>query len=48
MGPIGCPETSVRSYHSTLCNMPEERRSHISNTIINLDIQRTVHRDIFV
>jgi hypothetical protein len=26
MGPIGCPETSVRNYHSTLCKIPEERR----------------------
>jgi hypothetical protein len=24
MGPIGCPETSVQNYHSTLCNIPEE------------------------
>ena len=28
MGPIGCPETSVKYYHSTLRNIPEERRSH--------------------
>jgi hypothetical protein len=27
MGPIGCPETSVRNYHSTLRIIPEERRS---------------------
>ena len=27
MGPTGCPETSVRNYHYTLCNIPEERRS---------------------
>ena len=27
--PIGCPETSVRNYHSTLRNIPEEHRSHI-------------------
>jgi hypothetical protein len=27
MGPIGCPETSVHNYHSTLYNTPEERRS---------------------
>jgi hypothetical protein len=26
MGPIGCPETSVKDYHSTLRNIPEERR----------------------
>jgi hypothetical protein len=30
MGPIGCPETSVQNYHSTLCNIPEERRSHLN------------------
>jgi hypothetical protein len=29
MGPIGCPETSVQNYHSTLHNIPEERRSHL-------------------
>jgi hypothetical protein len=28
MGPIRCPETSVKHYHSTLRNTPEERRSH--------------------
>jgi len=27
MGPIGCPETSVINYQSTLRNIPEERRS---------------------
>ena len=26
--PIGCPETSVRSYHRALRNTPEERRFH--------------------
>ena len=29
MGPIGCPETSVTDYQSTLRKTPEERRSHI-------------------
>jgi hypothetical protein len=28
MGPIRCPETSVKDYHSTLCYTPEECRSH--------------------
>jgi hypothetical protein len=28
MGPISCPETSVKVYHSTLRNIPKERRSH--------------------
>jgi hypothetical protein len=27
MGPIGSPETSVQNYHSTLRNIPEERRA---------------------
>jgi len=28
LGPIGCPETSVSNYKSTLCNLPEEQRSY--------------------
>ena len=28
IGPIVCSETSARSYHSRLCKVPEERRSH--------------------
>jgi hypothetical protein len=28
IGPIGCPETAVQYYHSTLCNIAQERRSH--------------------
>jgi hypothetical protein len=27
--PTGCPETSVQNYHCTLCNIPEERNSHL-------------------
>jgi hypothetical protein len=27
-GPIHCSETSVNNYHTTLRNIPEERRSH--------------------
>jgi hypothetical protein len=27
MGPIGCPQTSVRNYHYTLPNRPEQRSS---------------------
>ena len=27
--PMGCPETSVRNYHSTLANNPEKRGSHL-------------------
>ena len=29
MGPIGCPETSVTDYQSTLHNIPEGRRCHL-------------------
>ena len=29
MGLIGCPETSVRNYHYSLRNNPEERISHL-------------------
>jgi hypothetical protein len=29
MGPMGCPETSLRNYHSTLRNIPEERIPHL-------------------
>jgi len=28
-GPIGCPETSVMSYHCSLRNSPEERSFHL-------------------
>ena len=28
MGPICCTKTSVNNYQSTLCNIPEERRSY--------------------
>jgi len=29
IGPIRYPETSVTNYHSTLCNITEERRSQL-------------------
>jgi hypothetical protein len=29
MGPLRCPETSVKDYHSTLHNIPEERIYHV-------------------
>jgi hypothetical protein len=31
MGPICCPETSAKDYHSTLRNTPEERRYQSSS-----------------
>jgi len=30
MGQRDCPETSVRNYHYTLRNIPEENRSHLN------------------
>ena len=33
MGPIGCPEMSVRSYHYSLRNNTEERISHYMNSL---------------
>ena len=30
MGPIGCPETSVRNCYCSLLNSPEEHSSHLS------------------
>jgi hypothetical protein len=29
MEPVGCPETSPRNYHYTLCNTTEERKFHL-------------------
>jgi hypothetical protein len=29
MGTMGCPKTSLQNYHSTLRNIPEERRPHL-------------------
>jgi len=29
MGPLGCPETSITNYQSTLRNIPEERKSDL-------------------
>jgi len=32
MGPIGCPETFVRNYHSVKCKIPKHSRSHLHNS----------------
>ena len=43
-GLIGCPETSVQNYHSTLRNIPEERRSQafcLISTSVGLTLQET-------
>jgi hypothetical protein len=37
MGPIRCPQTSVKDYHSTLRNTPEERRSQALSSSVDLD-----------
>ena len=29
MEQIGCPETSVRNYHYSLCKIPEDSSSHL-------------------
>jgi hypothetical protein len=42
MGSIGCPETSVKDYHTRLCHVPEECRYHqhrggsLKSLILNL------------
>jgi len=36
MGLIGCPETSVRNYHYSLRNSPEERSSHVEWFMLSL------------
>ena len=33
MGPIGCPEMSVRNYHDTLRNIPEEGRFRLNHDV---------------
>jgi len=46
MGPIGCPKLLVTNYQSTVCNIPEESRSHLNHwgksEIMN-DSVHTVH-----
>jgi hypothetical protein len=34
IGPISCPETSVRIYHAALLNNPEELKSHLLRNLI--------------
>jgi len=41
MGPIGCPEKSVTNYQSTLCNIPEERRSQIPTQLGLILLRKT-------
>jgi hypothetical protein len=39
MGPISCPKTSVRNYHYTLRNIPEERRSEKLSGLLKIFIK---------
>ena len=32
MGPIGCPEMSIRNYHSMLLNIPDDCRHHLHSS----------------
>jgi hypothetical protein len=40
MGPIGCPETSVKSYHYSFHNSPEEHISDLQSLYANDWIRR--------
>ena len=47
IGPIGCPETSIRNYHHSLRNYPEERscQSHAGTTVIELSAVVVWHKE---
>jgi len=47
MTPIGLPETSVRNYHYSLRNDPEERSSHLlrGGSLKSRMVSITVHFD---
>jgi hypothetical protein len=50
MGPIGCPEKSVRNYHYPLRNNPEEHNSHLfrqSRTHTRLYLQAFLCEHLF-
>jgi hypothetical protein len=42
MGPTGCPETSLRIYHYSLRNDPEERSSHYAALNVTVFFERRV------
>jgi len=42
-GPIGCPETSVRNYHYSLLNGPEERSSQQRTMAFTYNIRYSCH-----
>jgi len=37
MGPIGCPETSLRNYRYTIRNSPEERKFQRKTSVNNIN-----------
>jgi len=43
MGPIRCPETSVRNYHYSLRNTSEQRSSHMFPLLTQLHVS-TKHK----
>ena len=47
MGPIACPETSVRNYHSALHNAPEECRSQYTGSLLAHKADRERRCEIF-
>ena len=36
MEPVGCPETSVRNYHYTLRNIPEENSNTSADQVMKI------------
>ena len=52
MGPTGCPETSVRNYHTPLRNVPNEhkpnlyRRCSLKSRVIRIHEQREINNKI--
>jgi hypothetical protein len=42
MGPIVCPETSLRNYHYTLRDIPEERGSQSKTFLVNFNKRRSL------
>jgi len=40
---IGCPETSVRNYYSTLRQIPQERVSHLIYLLYDYEVHSLQH-----
>jgi hypothetical protein len=43
MGPIRCPETSVKDYHSALRNTPEEHRPFLACSLEHINRETMVN-----